>query len=80
MEDIVVPLQFPIRDQNGLLTRELLVSQGTSVYLGLAAANRSTAIWGPDAVEFKPERWFGKLGNEGIADNTNKLPGIYSNM
>lgn len=74
-----MPLQFPIRDQNGAMTREVLVSKGTSVYLGLAAANRSTAIWGPDAVEFKPERWLGKGGNEGITDNT-KLPGIYSNM
>jgi len=79
MEDTVVPLQFPIRDHTGAVTHELPITKGTAVYIGLAAANRSTALWGPDATEFKPERWFGKLGHENTADNT-KLPGIYSNM
>jgi cytochrome P450 len=76
MEDTVVPLQFSIRDNTGAMIHELPIAKGTAVYLGLAAANRSTAIWGPDATEYKPERW---LDKEGTADNT-KLPGIYSNM
>jgi cytochrome P450 len=61
------------------MTSELPIAKGTSVYLGLAAANRSTAIWGPDATEYKPERWMHNLGHESLAENT-KLPGIYSNM
>ena len=79
MEDTVLPLQFPIRDPNGNMTREIPITKGTTVYVGLAAANWSTGIWGPDAREFKPERWMGKHANEGTP-NTTKLPGIYSNM
>ena len=77
MEDIVVPLQFPIRGHIGAMTSKLPIAKGTYVYLGLAAANQSAKIWGPDATEYKPERWLDKQGS--IAKNT-KLPGIYSNM
>ncbi|KAF8225656.1 cytochrome P450 [Tricholoma matsutake] len=80
MEDTIVPLQFPVRDNTGALIRELPIAKGTAVYLGLAAANRSNTIWGPDATEYKPERWLGKLGREGTTDNNTRLPGIYSNM
>jgi cytochrome P450 len=52
----------------------MLIQQGTAVYLGLAAANRSTAVWGPDASEFKPERWLNRTQTE------SKLPGAYSGM
>lgn len=80
IEDTVVPLQFPICDaRTGKTTRDLLVTKGTPVYLGLSAANRSTSIWGPDAAQFKPERWINKLGQESTFENT-RLPGIYSNM
>jgi cytochrome P450 len=71
----MVPLTYPIRSTiTGEETKELLIQQGTAVYLGLSAANRSTAIWGPDAAEFKPERWF----NRGPSES--KLPGAYSGM
>ncbi|KAF5368263.1 hypothetical protein D9615_010366 [Tricholomella constricta] len=85
IEDTIVPLQYPIRDKTtGKVTNELLITKGTAVYLGLAAANRSTAIWGADAGEFKPERWMGKAGHE-LASVTaggkgTRLPGLYSNM
>jgi len=81
MEDTVVPLQYAIRDPaTGAMTRELLITKGTAVYLGLAAANRSKAMWGPDGSEFKPERWSGKLGNEVNTPGGGRLPGLYSNM
>ncbi|KAF5368275.1 hypothetical protein D9615_010373 [Tricholomella constricta] len=85
IEDTVVPLQYPIRDEaTGKVTNELLITKGTAVYLGLAAANRSTAIWGADAGEFRPERWMGKAGHD-LASATaegkgTRLPGLYSNM
>jgi len=79
MEDTVIPLQYPIHDPNGAMTHEIPIAKGTTIYIGLAAANCSTAIWGPDAREFKPERWMGKQANEGVLNNA-KLPGIYSNM
>ncbi|KAF8880306.1 cytochrome P450 [Infundibulicybe gibba] len=80
IEDTTIPLQFPVRDpHSGTETRDLFIAKGTPVYLGLSAANRSTAIWGPDASEFKPERWLGKDASPGNPDKI-KLPGIYSNM
>lgn len=79
IEDCVVPLHFPIRDpKTGVETKELLITKGTSVYVGLGAANRSAAIWGPDASELKPERWLGKAVLDGTA-NSVKMPGIFSN-
>ncbi|KAF7369934.1 hypothetical protein MSAN_00622900 [Mycena sanguinolenta] len=72
-KDVMVPLTYPIRSTiTGEETTELLIKQGTTIYLGLSAANRSTAIWGPDAAEFKPERWLKR--NQAEA----KLPGAYS--
>ncbi|KAF7369928.1 hypothetical protein MSAN_00622300 [Mycena sanguinolenta] len=74
-KDVMVPLTYPIRSTiTGEETKELLIKQGTAIYLGLSAANRSTAIWGPDAAEFKPERWLKRDQTEA------KLPGAYSGM
>ncbi|KAK7035049.1 cytochrome P450 [Favolaschia claudopus] len=74
-KDVVVPLTYPIRSiMNGEETKELLIHQGTAVYLGMSAANRSTAIWGADAAQFKPERWLNRTQGE------SKLPGAYSGM
>jgi cytochrome P450 len=79
-EDCVVPLQFPIRDpRTGAEQRQLLIAKGTSVYVGLGAANRSKAVWGADAEELKPERWLGKNIADGT-ENSVKMPGIYSNV
>ncbi|KAJ6622971.1 cytochrome P450 [Mycena sp. CBHHK59/15] len=75
MKDVMVPLTYPIRSTvTGEETNQLLIEKGTSVYLGLSAANRSTAIWGPDAAEFKPERWLNR------SQNDSKLPGAYSGL
>ncbi|KAK6984591.1 cytochrome P450, partial [Favolaschia claudopus] len=74
-KDVVVPLTYPIRSIiNGEETKELLIHQGTAVYLGMSAENRSTAIWGADAAQFKPERWLNRTQGE------SKLPGAYSGM
>jgi len=35
------------------------VPAGTKILLSAWAVNTSTALWGPDAAEFKPERWLG---------------------
>jgi len=79
LQDTVIPLHYPIRDEKtGLEHHELLVTKGTFVYIGMSAANKSTAIWGPDSHEFKPERWMGKT--KGNLVNKTRLPGLYNNM
>lgn len=80
MQDTVLPLQFPVKDvQTGKEIREIFVQKGTSVYIGLGATNRSTALWGEDAAEFKPERWMGHHAHESTVEQI-KTPGIFSNM
>lgn len=79
MEDTSVPVHFPIVDpKTGDQHRELLINKGTPVYIGLGAANRSTAIWGPDADQFKPERWMGQAAVDATMGSV-KMPGIFSN-
>lgn len=80
MQDTVLPLQFPVKDvQTGKEIREIFVQKGTSVYIGLGATNRSTALWGEDAADFKPERWMGHHAHESTVEQI-KTPGIFSNM
>lgn len=35
------------------------IPKGTIIFLSAWAVNTSTSFWGPDAAEFKPERWLG---------------------
>ncbi|KDR84606.1 hypothetical protein GALMADRAFT_237500 [Galerina marginata CBS 339.88] len=80
MQDTVIPLQYPIKDvKTGNDINEIVVQKGTPVYVGLASTNRSTALWGPDAAEFKPERWMGRQAHESTVQQV-KTPGIFSNM
>jgi cytochrome P450 len=43
---------------------------GLSVSLSPWAMQRSTALWGPDAREFKPERWLNDMSGRGGAKST----------
>lgn len=80
MKDTVVPLQFPITNmKTGKEIHEIIIYKGTPVYIGMGATNRSTALWGPDAAEFKPERWMGHQAHESTVKQI-KTPGIFSNM
>jgi len=75
MADAVLPLSTPITGVDGKIIHSIPVRKGTSVYIGIAAANHNKQIWGEDALEFRPERW-----TNGKADSvTTKLCGIYGN-
>ncbi|KAG7531971.1 hypothetical protein FFLO_03978 [Filobasidium floriforme] len=59
VEDDVIPLSRPLRaSDNGEPIESMFVPKGTVLTIGIAAINRSTDIWGADANEFKPDRWF----------------------
>ncbi|KAF1775642.1 Histone deacetylase domain [Phytophthora cactorum] len=47
--------QYAVRDT--VLSDGTFVPAGTMVCLPLYAMGRMTHVWGPDAAEFKPERW-----------------------
>ncbi|KAJ7670000.1 cytochrome P450 [Mycena polygramma] len=74
-QDCILPLSVPITGIDGRRVDVIAVPKGTEVYIAIAAANHNKAIWGPDALEFKPERW--KNGHaQGV---TVKMSGVYGN-
>ncbi|KAF5335263.1 hypothetical protein D9758_016232 [Tetrapyrgos nigripes] len=74
-QDTIVPLEFPIENLGSNSTMDkILITKGTTICIGIAAANRSSRIYGPNAHDFKPERWLqpdgGQLKTYGAYSNT----------
>ncbi|RPD61500.1 cytochrome P450 [Lentinus tigrinus ALCF2SS1-6] len=76
-QDMILPLSEPIRGVDGSMIREVPVPKDTMVALGLLSSNTNKAIWGEDALEWKPERWLSPLPT---SVTEAKVPGIYSNL
>ncbi len=51
------------------------VPVGTTLFVGIAGANRLESIWGADAKSWMPERWIDEPAPGGRI-----LPGIYAGM
>ncbi|KXN81938.1 Leukotriene-B(4) omega-hydroxylase 2 [Leucoagaricus sp. SymC.cos] len=75
-QDTVLPLSKPLRTTSGTEVTELLVPNGTTVFISVIGANTNSEIWGPDTYEWKPERWLEPLP-ETVSEA--HIPGIYSN-
>ncbi|PSR84002.1 hypothetical protein PHLCEN_2v5553 [Hermanssonia centrifuga] len=75
--DIVLPLSEPIQGVDGTPMKEILVPNGTTVIIGIRACNRNKAIWGEDALEWKPDRWLDSV--PGFVKEA-RVPGIYANL
>jgi len=73
--DTVLPLSHPITLEDGTEASEVFFPNGTHIFVSLGGPNRSEAIWGNDAKEWRPERWF-----DGGEPWTERVPGIYSNL
>ncbi|KAF8969648.1 cytochrome P450 [Flammula alnicola] len=76
-QDIVLPLSSPIKGVDGQEIQEIFIPNDTNVIVGIMASNRNPELWGPDALEWKPERWLEPLPNTLIRAH---LPGIYSHL
>ncbi|KAJ2922914.1 hypothetical protein H1R20_g14188, partial [Candolleomyces eurysporus] len=76
-KDSVIPLSTPITTSDGKELNEVLVSRGTVTVISNWACNRNPEVWGPDATEWKPDRWLSPLP-ESVADA--HIPGIYSHL
>ncbi|KAI0754298.1 cytochrome P450 [Daedaleopsis nitida] len=76
-EDIVLPLSEPIRGLDGKVLQEIPVPKDTTVVVAIRSSNRNKAVWGEDALEWKPERWLSSLPDS-VTDA--KIPGVYSNL
>ncbi|KAJ6549021.1 cytochrome P450 [Mycena vulgaris] len=57
IHDDVVPLGAPIVTPSGETISSIIVAKGSVVVVPIRSINRSEVLWGPDAKEFKPERW-----------------------
>ncbi|KAJ7599628.1 cytochrome P450 [Mycena floridula] len=55
--DDIVPLSTPITTRNGQVVSEITIPKGALVVVPIGAVNTSEAFWGPDAKDFRPERW-----------------------
>jgi len=67
-KDDILPLSIPVRTRDGDLVNSLAIPKGTAITVSFRAINRSEAFWGPDAKEFKPERWLKEDGINGAKD------------
>ena len=76
--DTILPLAWPIKSAGGKSEiREIPLCKNTKITIAAYGCNRSKAIWGEDAHEWKPERWIGGQAEEAAKV---RLPGVYSSM
>ncbi|KAJ7165920.1 cytochrome P450 [Mycena filopes] len=61
IHDDVVPLSTPIVTRSGETVSSITIAKGSIISEPIRCVNRSEAFWGPDAKEFKPERWIGDI-------------------
>ncbi|KAF6751307.1 cytochrome P450 [Ephemerocybe angulata] len=76
-EDVMLPLSEPILSKSGKEINEILIPAGTDIIFSILSCNRDPKIWGPDADEWKPERWMNPLPN---TVSEAKVPGVYSHL
>ncbi|KAA1475229.1 cytochrome P450 [Dentipellis sp. KUC8613] len=57
LEDDIIPLSVPIHTDDGRTISHLSVKAGQVFHIPFTAMQVNTEVWGPDAFEFKPERW-----------------------
>ncbi|KAI0326037.1 cytochrome P450 [Cubamyces sp. BRFM 1775] len=70
----VIPLETPFRGLDGEMHNSIEVPEGTMMLIPFMSIHRSTAIWGPDASEFRPERW------ENPPKASVDIPGIWGHL
>ncbi|KAK7024693.1 cytochrome P450 [Favolaschia claudopus] len=73
-----LPLSQPTIGVDGRPMDAILIPRGTEIYISIVGVNRNEAVWGPDAREFRPERWRSNGQAEGANDV--RTAGVYGNM
>jgi len=71
----VIPLQAPVMTEKGEVVNHITVGAGAPLIVPIRAVNRSEALWGPDAKEFKPERWLDS--ESGLTEKSKEIPGYH---
>lgn len=74
-QDDVVPLSKPIITSSGEKVDHITLAKSSQVLVPIRSINHSVDFWGPDAKEFKPERW---LDNEaGLPSAAKEIQGYH---
>ncbi|PIL36501.1 cytochrome P450 [Ganoderma sinense ZZ0214-1] len=71
-KDDVIPLSAPLRLPTGELVDSVTITEGTLVTVPISCMNTAVAYWGPDAREFRPERW---LSEDGLPKKAQEVQG-----
>ncbi|KIK80380.1 hypothetical protein PAXRUDRAFT_833550 [Paxillus rubicundulus Ve08.2h10] len=74
MKDDFLPLEKPFADKHGVVHDSIRVKKGDPIFIPILAMNRSEALWGPDAHEFKPERW------DNLPKAVSDIPGVWGHL
>ncbi|KAK7039115.1 hypothetical protein VNI00_010300 [Paramarasmius palmivorus] len=75
--DIILPLHKPAVGTNGSLMKEIFIRKNTVVHVSVLNTNCNQDLWGPDATDWKPERWLQPLPASLTDAN---MPGVYSHL
>ncbi|RXW14175.1 hypothetical protein EST38_g11675 [Candolleomyces aberdarensis] len=75
--DANLPLQKPVISEEGKPVDSVFVPKGSRLIISLLNCNTDPDIWGPDAREWKPERWLAPLPS---SVQEARVPGVYSNL
>ncbi|KAI0031691.1 cytochrome P450 [Vararia minispora EC-137] len=70
-KDDIIPTESRWIDNEGVEHSGIPVVAGDSIIIPILAMNRSKAIWGDDAYEFKPERW------TDLPATASSIPGVW---
>ncbi|KAI0315526.1 cytochrome P450 [Amylostereum chailletii] len=76
-EGVILPLDKPIKGNDGREMHEIFLPKDTEVVVNIIGINRDPIIWGPDAHQWKPERWLSPLPDSVLEA---RVPGVYGNM
>ncbi|KAH0585095.1 hypothetical protein H2248_008356 [Termitomyces sp. 'cryptogamus'] len=76
-QDIILPLLTTIKGIDGREMESILVPKDTKIFISIQNANRDPLLWGPDSLEWIPERWLRPLPQ---ALHEAHMPGIYSHL
>ncbi|KDR76158.1 hypothetical protein GALMADRAFT_210825 [Galerina marginata CBS 339.88] len=76
-QDVVLPVGTPIKGLHGEQIQEVPLPKGTLIIMSIFNANRTPQIWGPDAQEWKPDRWLRPLPDSVVNAH---IPGVYSHL
>ncbi|KAI0657108.1 cytochrome P450 [Cubamyces menziesii] len=76
-KDMSLPLLNPVVAKDGSLMNSIPVPTGAWVLANIQASNCNRALWGPDAYEWKPERWLQPAPHT-LEDA--RIPGVYSHL